>query len=59
MLKFARLPCHSSAGCVQVFDKTLEEFMSNSLEVQGKYVFVQVRLKFRLFSKKTMESKFS
>ena len=54
MLKHAKLPCGSVSGCVQVFDKSLGEFMSNTLEVEGKYVFVQVRPDFRLFNNKTM-----
>ena len=56
VLKYAQLPCHSGAGCVQVFDKDLKEFMSNSLQVEGKYVLVRVGLDFILFSKKKMES---
>ena len=43
ILKYAQLPCSSSSGCVQVFHKSLGEFMSNTLQVEGKYVFVQVR----------------
>ena len=58
MLKYARLPCASSSGCVQVFDKSLGEFMSNTLEVEDKYVFVQVGPEFRLLNNKTMRSRF-
>lgn len=50
MLKHAKLPCHpGDSNCVKIFDKSLEEFMSNTLEVEGKYVFVQVGPDFRLF----------
>ena len=49
MLKHAKLPCDAGSSCVHVFDKSLGEFMSNSLEVEGKYVLVQVGPDLRLF----------
>ena len=59
VLKHAKLPCDSDSSCVQVFDPSLKEFMSNTLEVEGKYVFVQVGLNFRLFINKTVGIKIS
>ena len=59
MLKHAKLPCDSDSSCVQVFDPSLKEFMPNTLEVEGKYVFVQVGPDFRLFINKTVGIKIS
>ena len=58
VLKHAKLPS-SDSSCVKVFDPSLKEFMSNTLEVEGKYVFVQVGPDFRLFTYKTVGIKIS
>ena len=58
VLKHAKLPCDSDSSCVKVFDPSLKEFMSNTLEVEGKYVFVQVGPDFRLLFTRQLGSRF-
>ncbi|XP_078357974.1 VPS10 domain-containing receptor SorCS1-like [Oculina patagonica] len=46
-LRHAKLPCSSGSACVHIFDKSLGHFMSNTLDVAGKYVFVQKDLQLK------------